>query len=324
MSGPTLTWWGASSVLIRHAGASLAIDPYLHPEAADYVCLTREDWDHTHEPTLERIVSGERFEHLLAPPSCRVMSRLDAPVGDDPQDLQFVPPERLTLVEPRLARKTRRAEEPRRLGPFEVEAVASSEREQPILLDGFLMHRWRPRDGRPWPAQSGRFLGGGRFLPLGYVVTLAGSGITVYHPGDLQETFDAHRELRGRIDVMLFPSIMLEGVELTVLDNIRPRVIVPIHHRPDDASFPIPLEFDPAHAEVVDPERGLPRPGVSPEAFAQARAAMHRGHWYASVDPSLTRLHSLEPALREIGCELVLPNAGESLPLERLRSSAGG
>lgn len=317
----TLTWWGASAVELVMGDHILAIDPYLHPASANIVCLTREDWDHCHEPTLCRIVDGDRFERLLAPPSCRAMSRLDVPVLANAADLGFVPPNRLEEVEPTLTRKDQRGNASRRLGPFVITVVASSEREQPNLLDGFLMHRWRPDDGTTWPAQSGPFVGAGRFSPVGYVIELESFGLTVYHPSDLQEAYDAQRALRGRIDVMLFPSVMLEGVEMTVLNAIRPRYIVPIHHRSDEPGFPIPLEVDLSSITAVDPVRGLPRAGASPKAFRRDRERLHAGHWYASADSDLTRLRSLAPALAEIGCEILIATAGVPIALEPLAAT---
>ena len=320
----SLTWWGASAVELRCEDRTLAIDPYLNPAAADYVCLTREDWDHCHEPSLRAIVAGGRFERLLAPPACTEASRLDAPVGEDASDLAFVAPDKLLLVEPDLRRTGGRPPQVTELGPFDVATIASSEREPPNVLDGFLLHRWKPDDGARWPAQRGRFVGAGRLLPLGYLVTARSAGVTVYHPGDLQEAFDAQRELRGRVDVMLFPAVLLEGVELTVLDNVRPRHVVPIHHREDDPAFPIRLTADLDAVTAVEVRTGRPRAGTTSQEVARDRARMHAGHWYASAEPGLPRLEALRPAMRELGCELVTVRAGEALDLTALGAAATG
>jgi L-ascorbate metabolism protein UlaG (beta-lactamase superfamily) len=312
----TLTWWGAAGVEIAIGDHCLVIDPYLHPQEprADYICLTRETHEHCHEPTLERLVQGERFKRLLAPRSCTVRSTLDVPVPTDARDLDFVDSEALTVMYPKITRRpgqqfpgTTEVE----LDRFRVEAVESSEYD-PVTVLGSELHgkRYRPDDGQLWPAATGAFVGPGILPALGYVVTHLESGITVYHPGDLQEPFDRQRELRGRIDYLLLPMATLEGVELTVVDSVRPRYVVPIHYRVDDQDFPIPLEISDADLATTDLTRGRARSWADPDVYRREIHSMMSAHWYPTPARPLERIQEITPQLAELGAVVVVLEAG--------------
>ena len=309
----SVTWWGASGVELRFGERSLVIDPYLHPEEArvDYICITHEDYDHCHEPTLRRLVAGPRFQKMMVPRSCTFRTRLDSPVHDSPTDLDFVPAEKLIVMYPKYRRDPEMSYE----GPgelsvegFDIETIDSSERPE----------RYRSGAGSVWPDGTGRYVGGAEFPQLGYVVTETSTGLTFYHPGDLHEAFDGQRQLRGRIDYMFFPSVKLEGVELTVVDNVRPRHIVPVHHRVDTANFPIPAPtaIDEGTLVSTDLGRGQPRPGADPKDYRREFHAMANAHWYPTPRPPLQRIAGLEPQFRELGSELLVLEAGRPYPFK--------
>ena len=300
----SITWLGCASVEIRSANRRIAIDPYLHPDdrPASVICITHADYDHCHEPTLRRLVAGPAFELMLAAPACTAMTRLDVPCNPDPSDLSFVPPARLTTVYPGLAREP----DPRHRGPTEVdvdgwhiEMIESGERPE----------RYRPDDGTAWPALTGRFTGD-EFPNVGYLVTHTATGTGFLHPGDLTDAYDALRELRGRVDYLFFPTVKLGGLEITIVDAIRPRVIVPIHYRATSPGFPIPLEVGDDELTTTTLATGWPRAGSEPEAFRRDIHRMMRGHWYPTPDPPLDRIRSIEPQLGELGARLLVLEAG--------------
>lgn len=305
MSAPTITWWGCATVELRAEGGALVVDPYLNPAAADYVCVTHADYDHCHEPTLRRLVEREEFKLLCVPPSCLDLTKLDVPHNENPADLAFVPEDRLLVLYPKF-RRDPDAVYPGagqvELGPFSVETIDSSERPQ----------RYKPDDATPWPAATGAFLRE-PYPNLGYLITHRPTGLTFLHPGDLTEAFDAQRELRGRVDYLFFPGVKLEGIELTVVDNLRPRFVVPIHHRIDEPGFPIPLDVEPETFDAADPKTGMPQPGADPAAFRREIHRLMQGHWYPTPDPPLERLQSLEPQFEQLGARLLVLDAGRPL-----------
>lgn len=299
----SITWWGCASVELRAHDGALAIDPYLNPTAdIDCVCVTHADYDHCHEPTLRRLASSERFKLLCVPPSCRELTKLDVPHNENPADLDFVSDDQLLVLYPKFKRDPD-ADYPGLceidLDAFKIETIDSSERPQ----------RYKPNDGTPWPAASGPFLSH-PYPNLGFLITHRRTGTTFLHPGDLTEAFDAQRELRGRIDYLFFPGVKLEGVELTVVDNLRPRFVVPIHHRVDAADFPVPLDVDPDEFEAASPKTGMPMPGADPVAFRREIHRLMQGHWYPTPDPPLERLQHLEPELGKLGARLLVLDAG--------------
>ena len=304
----SMTWWGASGVELRFGDRSLLIDPYLHPAEAraDYICITHEDYDHCHEPTLQRLVAGHRFQKLMIPRSCTYRTKLDSPVHDSPTELEFVPSEKLVVMYPKYKRDPDKSYEgvnELNLDGFQIETIDSSERPE----------RYRSGPGGIWPDGTGHYVGGGEFPQLGYVITESSTALTFYHPGDLHEAFDSQRQLRGRIDYMFFPSVKLEGVEVTVIDNVRPRHIVPIHHRMDTPDFPIPAPTAIHESDLVATDLGAggPRAGADPKDYRREFHAMLNAHWYPTPRPPLQRIVSLEPQFRDLGSNLLILEAGK-------------
>lgn len=309
----SVTWWGCAGVELEVGGRRLVIDPYLHPTdgGVDYVLITHNDYDHCHEPTLDRLVSGERFQHLCAPPSCFVRSKLDSPVLGKSRDLDFVNPDQVTVMYPKYTREPgirHPGATEIDLDGFHIETVDSGERPQ----------RYKPDPEAPWPYGDGPFVGDGEFPNVGYVITESTSGMTFYHPGDLGEVFDAHRRLRGRIDVMFFPGIKLQGFELTVIDAIRPKCVVPMHHRSETPDFPIPLHISQADLKVADLASGAPVPGADPIRWRDEVVAMMKAHWYPTPNPPLARFESVVPGIEDLGSRVLIVEAGQPCDLADL------
>ena len=302
----TLTWWGVASVELAFGGRRLVVDPYLLPDEprVDFVCITHNDGDHCHEPTLSRL-DGDRLRLVVVPPSCLHTSTLDSPIHSTSHDLRILDPAKLRVLRPKLRRHPWESfDGPTELSldGFEITTIDSSERP----------FRWRPADGTPWPAGTGPFVGPSEFPSLGYVITETASGLTFYHPGDLHETYDVHRELRGRIDYMLFPGVKLEGVEMTILDAIRPRFLVPIHHRIDTPDFPIPLDLpEDLVLETTDTRKGAIVPGADPDVYRDEVRMVQAAHWYPTPLPPLERLTGLAPEIEHaFGTRLLVLDAG--------------
>jgi L-ascorbate metabolism protein UlaG (beta-lactamase superfamily) len=312
----TITWWGASGVELSFGGRRLLIDPYWLPESvsAQYVCVTREGFDHCHEPTLERLSADPAFERMLAPRTATMRSKLDQPVPADARDLEYVDPERLTIMHPKY---TKRPAGPApdiveiALDGFHVEAVDSSEYEPVNVLGNDLWGKRLLPEGERWPAATGAFAGPGTLPALGYVIAEATTGLTVYHPGDLQEAFDSQRELRGRIDYLFLPTATLEGAELSVVDNVRPRFVIPIHYRVDTPDFPIPLEVESSALTTTDLFRGLPRPWAPNDVYRRELHALMETGWYPTPERPLERMAEIEGDLAELGAQLLVLEAGK-------------
>lgn len=305
MSGIAITWWGCASVEICDASERMLVDPYLGPKErpANYICITHADADHCHEPTLRELVGAPEFERLLAAPACTAMSTLDIPHNPDPDDLAFIPRDQLITMYPKYARERiagDRGPTELTLGGWHVETIESSERPQ----------RYKAGDGIAWPALTGRFAGDA-FPNLGFLVTHTATGRTFLHPGDLTDAYDALRGLRGRVDYLFFPTVKLQGLELTIVDAIQPRVVVPMHYRVAAPDFPIPLEVTDSELTTTTVATGWPRAGSEPEDFRRDIQRLQRGHWYPTPDPPLARIESLEPELRELGAELLVLEAGK-------------
>jgi L-ascorbate metabolism protein UlaG (beta-lactamase superfamily) len=312
----SIAWWGASSVEIAVGDERVAVDPYHAPAEPRFqcVCVTREDYDHCHEPTLRALTAGDAFERLVAPRACTVMSKLDAPVPAGAADLDFVPEAALTILEAKHT-CTPRAVAGRTevdVGGFSIEGVDSSDREPVTVLDRW--QRYRVDGGEPWPNPVGPFVGMGELTPLGYVIEHRETGFACYHPGDLQEVFDSHAALAGRIDCLFLPLVGLEGVEISLIDRIRPRYVVPIHYRLATPDFPIPLDAAVADLEprAVDRASGRPLPGAAPDAYRREVQELMAGHWYPSPSPDdpLARLRAIEPTFVELGAEVMVLDPG--------------
>lgn len=308
----SVTWWGGAGVEIVMDGRCVLIDPYLHPKGSDVhaICITHNDYDHCHEPTLRGLTARSEFERLFVPMACCKMTELDSPVLEDPPptDLEFVPEERLTVLYPKYRREPD-AEYP---GPteatiagFRIETVDSSERPR----------RYRPHKGAIWPVGTGPYAGLTEYPNLGYLITHERTGISFYHPGDLHEVFDSHLELRGKVDYMIFPSVKLEGLEETILDAIRPRYLLPIHYRLDTPDFPLPLTITADELRTTDLSKGLPRNGADLGQWRDDIHAMMAGSWYPTRIPGLARVEEIADGLAAFGTELLLTTAGKPHPI---------
>ena len=306
MSGIAITWWGCASVEICDGYQRLLVDPYISPEGltAEYICITHADADHCHEPTLRRLVGAPEFERVLAAPACTAMSALDVPHNPDPEDLAFIPTDQLTTMYPKHAREPDaddRGPTEVTLGNWHIETIESGERPQ----------RYKADDGVAWPALTGNFTGDA-FPNLGFLVTHTPTGKAFLHPGDLTEAYDTLRDLRGRVDYLFFPTVKLQGIELTIVEAIQPRVIVPMHYRVASPDFPIPLDVTDEELTTTTLATGWPRAGSDPEDFRRDIHRMMRGHWYPTPDPPLARIESLEAELRGLGAQLLVLEAGKA------------
>jgi L-ascorbate metabolism protein UlaG (beta-lactamase superfamily) len=314
--GVQLRWLGASSVEIEGPDGRIAIDPHISAAGCggDAVCVTREDHDHCDPAVLRRFASGEKVPLFVVPKSCTLMHVLDAPVAEPEADLSFVPKENLVVLHPRYARSPKAGVETAiEVGGFRLEATQSSDREPASILDRW--QRYRAPGWRGWPSHDGAFVGLGELGPQGYLVTHVGSGATVYHPGDLQEVFDFHHDhLRGRVDLMLLPVGPLAGVELSIVEAVRPRAVVPIHYRPQGEAGP---NVDPAEYSAVDLDNGYPTPEADPDDYrAQIRKLIDL-RWYPSPKQPTERIAGLRGSLEELGTELVVPVVDEAIPVAR-------
>jgi hypothetical protein len=113
---------------------------------------------------------------------------------------------------------------------------------------------------------------------------------------------------------MLYPSIKLQGIEQTVLDNIRPRHIVPIHYYLDRPDFPLRMEMGPDDVVATDFATGDPLPGAAPEAYRSEIVELIEAHWYPTPLDPLAEFARLERELPE-GTELLVVTAGRPQPL---------
>ncbi len=307
----SVTWTGSAGFTLEFGETVIAVDPYLHvDERTRFVLITHDHYDHCHPPTLRRIVAGPRFERILIPRSVARLGELDSPISESGRKggLGFVPPDRVTVVAPLHRRFPRRsyAEPGRlRLGPVAVETVDSGERPW----------RERPAGGDTWPDDRGPFVGLHAYPNVGYLVSDQESGFTIYHPGDLQEVFDAHRDLRGHVDVLLMPHGKLVGREISLIDAIRPRRVLPMHHRVDSPDFPVPISVGAEDLECVSIVTGAPDRPASVAEFRADQQRLIDGHWYPTPIPPMDRIRSLRSEFAALGAELVEIRAGERVRL---------
>jgi L-ascorbate metabolism protein UlaG (beta-lactamase superfamily) len=311
--GVEIRWYGASSVELVAEDGTLAIDPHVSArgEAADVVCVSREDHDHCDLVALRELAGEDGAGLVVVPKSCTLMHQLDAPLCEPDGDLSFVPEERLVVLHPRYARFPKDGvENAVEASGYLIEAVQSSDREPSAILDRW--QRYRSPNWTNWPQHDGAFVGMGELAPQGYVVTHVRSGATVYHPGDLQEVFDFHYDLRGRIDLMLLPVGPLGGLELSIVDAVRPRAVMPVHYRPsgDAGDWPSAEDYP-----AVDLGTGYPTPDADAEEYRTQYRSLIDLRWYPSPEAPFERLEGLRDELEELGATLVIPQAGEAVRL---------
>jgi L-ascorbate metabolism protein UlaG (beta-lactamase superfamily) len=311
VDGIEVRWLGASSVEIAAAGEVIAIDPHVSAvgERGSVVCVTREDHDHCDPAALRQLAGGGDAPIFVVPKSCTLMRQLDAPLAEPEGDLSFIPDQQLVVLHPRYARSPKPGVETAvEAAGFMIEAVQSSDREPASILDRW--QRYRAPGWENWPSHDGAFVGMGELGPQGYIVTHIATGATVYHPGDLQEVYDFHYDLRGRIELMLLPVGPLAGVELSIVDAVRPRTVMPIHYRPEGSSAASP---DPAAYPAVDLATGYPTPDADPEDYRLQYRALIDLRWYPSPDWPTARVENLESELAELGATLLLTEQGEAV-----------
>jgi L-ascorbate metabolism protein UlaG (beta-lactamase superfamily) len=306
----TITWWGCAAVELIIDGRCLVIDPYLQPARAraHYILITHEHYDHCHEPTLRKLTRKPAFQRLIVPRSCVCMSRLHSPVCDDASDLAFVPSDKLTVLSPKHTKLARRAYSGLteiELDGLLIEAVESSEEAS----------HYRTPGASPWFDPPGPRTGPGEFPSLGYVITHLSTGLTIYHPGDLTEAFDSQRELRGRVDYLFLPTVKVDGLELTVIDNIRPRYVIPIHYRSDTPDFPIPLNISQDAVTSVEFFTGNPLPSAENTVYEREIYSMVKAHWYPTTAWPMEHIAAIEDKIQGLAVMLVL-DAGRRYEIE--------
>ena len=221
-AGQVVLWWlGQSGFLVRGAGTTLLVDPFLSPhpdrlvpapfapgEAArvEVVACTHDHLDHLDDGFLAALAEASPAARFVVP----------APVAERVAGLG-IPPERVVGAQP---------DAPIALGSVTVHPVPAC-------------HGVEPGDAYSF----GRELSGGLYRYLGYVFELG--GVRVYHAGDTIPYEGMAERLRGlRVDVALLPingrdaareaqGIVgnldeLEAAELAA--RIQADLLVPMHH----------------------------------------------------------------------------------------------
>ncbi len=131
------------------------------------------------------------------------------------------------------------------------------------------------------------------------MVTDQESGVGIYHPGDLQEVFDVHRGLRGAVDVMLLPVPSTEGIVRSLVDAVRPSLVVPIHFRPAGDALRAPT----GERRAVDLESGYPEPGVDTAAYRADLRDLIASDWFPSPADPGSRLDAIKRQVEELGID---------------------
>jgi hypothetical protein len=110
---------------------------------------------------------------------------------------------------------------------------------------------------------------------------------------------------------------------LTIIDTLRPKIIVPIHYRLPVQSFPIPLEITQADLRYTDINSGAPvGPGADFGLWKSELNALMRAHFYPTPpDPALERLYGLAAEFRALGAELKIADAGVEYELAEVISA---
>lgn len=293
----SITWHGGAGVEIVAGGSRLMIDPYSLPasvETPNFICVTHDDHDHFDEETIARFANEPEFQQLVVPPSCVDVNRLDSPVLGIHASLSFVPDGKLTVIYPGLTREpgdTYDGPTTAALGDFTIATIDSSERPERYRVD--------PTDDPVWPEQRGMYVGHTRYPNVGYHVRSQSTGLTFYHPGDLHEQFNAHHDLDA-IDVFFMPLPKFIGQEMSLIEMLRPRYIVPIHYRLFTETFPVPYNV-PA---------GIDMSSKNWEEFRRNHVILMGSHWYPSPEDPIGYMESLREGWKELGSTLLVLEAG--------------
>lgn len=321
-----LTYWGAATVEIDIGDSRFCFDPYLQPDRpVHYVFVTHEHYDHFHEPTLKRLAGFHELRLVVASKSCFVASRLRSPTALDPrpEDLRWLEPERTVALYPHVSPGDGTFPGPTRLDLGRLEVTGISSGENPLRwADGSLI-----RPDYAGPERAG-FYGPIEQPPcptVGYLVTDRASGLSIYHPGDLDQVFPELSQLRGRVTHLLLPIGKLEGQEAELIDLVAPRFVIPIHYRLDVPDWPHEWVVSEEEIRYAQWESGHPKPGVrgdDPRYLGDVERLI-RGHWYPSPRDPLGFLRGLKRRTGDIAT-IVLLNAGREHTLDPCSGAIAG
>ncbi len=277
----SITWWGCAGIEVSVGDDVLLFDPYLHPvePRAQHIVISHEHYDHCHGPTLRRLTArGGSFQFLLASKACFHAPELVTPAGDEPHSLDFIPDDQKSACFPHYRSDASTPAGPTqfRLGRWLIEGVESGEAPK------------RYKDGRGT---------GATFVQVGYLATDTVTGLSIYHPGDLHDTFPAMEQLRGKVQIMCYPVGKTSSIETEVVDLIRPRWLVPIHHRLDEPGFPIPFDVDASTLTAANPKTGARLPGAADDAYVREMTMLMRNHWYPTPEDPLALIADIQQRL---------------------------
>jgi L-ascorbate metabolism protein UlaG (beta-lactamase superfamily) len=207
----------------------------------DYIFITHEHFDHCHPQTLRKLCRGERFKRLFVSPGCVDPARPiaerygDAAFERDLPITKHIPEEVVQVLYPKY-RNSQEGKDQSLPGPFEVdlgalrvETIESGESQRPDLPT------------------------------CGYLIAHKEKRISFLHTGDLTVPYPALQGIRGQVDFFVHMKMGLtewqgpqrSGNLLKFLDWVRPRFMIPIHHRTDRAAEPVPVGHWPPNVTDV-------------------------------------------------------------------------
>ncbi|MGI8912445.1 MAG: MBL fold metallo-hydrolase [Chloroflexota bacterium] len=298
MEQASIIWWGCAGIEVAVGDDTLLFDPYLRPTEprAQHIVISHEHYDHCHGPTLRRLTAPGAFQFLLASKACFHAPELATPAGDAPHRLEFIPADQKSACFPHYRSGSTVPDGPTqvRLGRWLIEGVESGEAPKHY------------KDGRPT---------GAAFVQVGYLATDTITGFSIYHPGDLHDTFPMMEQLRGKVQIMCYPLGKTRAIETAVVDLIRPRWLVPIHYRLDEPAFPIPFDVDASALTAANPKTGARLPGASDDAYAREMAILMRGHWYPTPEDPLALITDIQQRLGTLATFVTL-TAGKRYPVD--------
>jgi L-ascorbate metabolism protein UlaG (beta-lactamase superfamily) len=298
----TITWWGVANIEIHLNGLDLGFDPYLYPREPrlEYIFITHEHYDHFYEPTLTFLAESPRLKILVVPKPCYFASQLNSPTMEDPKpsDLEWSDRHRTMVFYPRVAPAGVRYDGPSeaRIGRLHVLGVASGENPE----------EWADFTPLETP-----------FPTVGYVVTDEETGLSFYHPGDIEYVFDELAQLQNKVTHLFLPIGKLNGEEAQMVKLVQPRYIIPVHYRLDTADWPIPLNVREDEIRYASWITGHPLSGVSWHSadYLADVSKLIKGHWYPTPRDPKSFLKSLKS---EIGntAEILMLHAGREYSLD--------
>jgi L-ascorbate metabolism protein UlaG (beta-lactamase superfamily) len=227
------------SVEVNFGGVSIVFDPYVKPDEPrfDYIFCSHDHYDHCHEATLRKLTApaNDRFKMLFASRGCFYASRMPYQVKYDDTlsaDLSYVPREKCLALYP----KYRHDDDPDFGGPTEV--VAGRLRVEGLRSDE------DPKPGQMYLDQ-GYIEFSGPWPNMGYLVTDTVTGRSFAHTGDIWRAYAQMKQLRGKVDVLLYPLCKLKMEEkVKMMDYIRPKIAIPTHYILLEPDFPYAVTLD--------------------------------------------------------------------------------